>query len=568
MSIPIGVTEKNALFSVSDKTDLAEHARILSELGYTIYASGGTAKVIKTAGTPVIDVADLVGGGEILHGRVKTLSRQLHAALLADALKPEDLAELLKDSIPFIDFVRVDFYPLKKMIEEVTLSTPNREEAIKKVIEETDIGGPTLARSASKGFRAVVCRVQDMETVLDELKETGAISSATRQWLRANAEFEVAKYVGMSAEFHGNGRFKVITGERVGETFKGENGPQSPAALYSTGSDDPLSLDKFELIAGSSLGYNNWCDVHRLLETMTRMAAAYELNYGKVPYIAVGCKHGNPCGAALVGDSPYLILRQMVFGDRRAIFGGFVMTNFKITEEQAEVMVQAMLQGKPLFDGVVAPGFTNQAIDKLKRSKGQCRMIVNPALAHAATLLDVSPRFRYVRGGFLAQPNYDFLLNFNDPELKVYGSFRPSIMKADLLLASAIGSTSNSNTITIVRNGMLIGNGVGQQDRVGSAELAVKRAIDAGHGSFTWWGKLLRRLGSNYTRNSLEGAVAYSDSFFPFPDGVQVLIDAGIKVIFSTSGSRNDKAVQDLCVDQGVVLVQLPDSKARGFFGH
>ncbi len=567
MNIPIGVTEKNALFSVSDKTDLAEHARILSELGYTIYASGGTARVIREANVPVTDVAELVGGGAMLGHRVVTLSRELHAALLADALKPEDLNELVEKHIPFIDIVRVDFYPLQKTIGEVVLYAPNREEAIRQVVEGTDIGGPTMVRSGAKGLRVVICRAQDMEIVLEELKETKAVSTATRQHLRARAEYEVAKYVGMSAEFHGNGRFKVIAGERVGETFKGENGSQSPAGLFTVGSDDPLGLDKFKLVEGSSPSYNNWCDVDRLLQTMTRIARTFEANCIDVPFIAVACKHGNPCGAA-VGDSPYPALRQMVFGDRRAIFGGLVMTNFGIDGERAEVMADAMPQGKALFDGVIAPSFSNGAIDKLARHKGKCRLMTNPALRDRRVVsIDEQLRFRYVRGGLLVQPNYNFILNFKHPEHKVFGRPLSDAAKRDLLLASAICSTSNSNTITIVRDGMLIGNGVGQQDRVGAAKLARLKANEAGHAKASWWRDVFSKIGL-VQRRELEGAVACSDSFFPFPDAVEVLIDAGIKVIFSTSGSRNDDAVRKVCEKNGVTLVQIPDSIGRMFFGH
>ena len=192
----------------------------------------------------------------------------------------------------------------------------------------------------------------------------------------------------------------------------------------------------------------------------------------------------------------------------------------------------------------------------------------NSALFGCSAILDTAPRFRYVRGGFLAQPNYRFLLDFKDPDLKVFGEPLDLETKEDLLLAWAIGSTSNSNTITIVKDGMLIGNGTGQQDRVGAAELAIKRAIDAGHGSFTWWGKLLRFLGVNYTKNALKGAVAYSDSFFPFGDGPKMLLKAGVETILSTSGSVKDQEIQALFLKAGRRFVQLPDSKARGFYGH
>jgi phosphoribosylaminoimidazolecarboxamide formyltransferase/IMP cyclohydrolase len=229
-------------------------------------------------------------------------------------------------------------------------------------------------------------------------------------------------------------------------------------------------------------------------------------------------------------------------------------------------MAEAMPNNKPMFDGVIAPAFQGLSAQALARSKGKCRIMVNPALSReGSALIDRAPRFRYVRGGLLAQPNYSHILDFGDQDIKVYGELTSHQIMKDILLAYCICSTSNSNTITLVKEGMLIGNGVGQQDRVGAAELAVKRAIDAGHGCRKTWRNW---FGLKPSYKPLLGAVACSDSFFPFPDGVQVLIDAGVKTIFSTSGSVNDKLIQDLCVENNVTLVQLPDGKARAFFGH
>ncbi len=526
--------EKWALISVFNKDGVVDFAQRLVKMGWKIISSGGTAKKLSENNVPVKDVAELVGGNAILGHRVVTLSREVHAGLLADALKAEDLAELVSLNIPFIDLVRCDFYPLAQAIADPKAT-------IDSVVEKTDIGGPCMVRSGAKGLRIVVCRQQDMESVLQELESTGGVSEENRQKLRARAEFEVTKYVGDSAMYHGDGQFKVICGEKVLE-FKGENGPQTPAFLFSTGTDDPLALDKFKVIEGTDPSYNNWCDVDRLLQTMTHLAGAWKLNFGEVPKIALGAKHGNCCGAGTSAT-------KVVMGDTRAIFGGVVMTNFKLIGSTIESMGSVTPEANIKFDGVIAPAFDDDAIRMLSRVKGKCRLMVNPALGSHSALLDAKSRFRYVRGGILAQPNYTFLLDFKDPEMKAYGERNHDVEK-NLLLAWGVGCTSNSNTITIVNHTMLIGNGVGQQDRVGAAELAIKRATDAGHGDL------------------LKGAVAYSDSFFPFPDGVQVLIDAGIKAIFSTSGSVNDKAIQELCLKNGVTLYQLPDSRARGFFGH
>jgi phosphoribosylaminoimidazolecarboxamide formyltransferase/IMP cyclohydrolase len=201
-----------------------------------------------------------------------------------------------------------------------------------------------------------------------------------------------------------------------------------------------------------------------------------------------------------------------------------------------------------LLDGIVTAGFSEKALELARRKKDKCRFIVNPALANLdKDSLDTATRFRYVRGGFLAQPNYAFVLDLKHPEIKIQGELDENI-KSNMLLAWAICATSNSNTITLAKDRKLIGNGVGQQDRVGCAELAIKRAKDAGHDA--------------------KGAVAASDSFFPFPDGPETLIKSGIRTILATSGSVKDEDTQKLCADNGVILVQISDKLARGFFGH
>jgi phosphoribosylaminoimidazolecarboxamide formyltransferase/IMP cyclohydrolase len=201
-----------------------------------------------------------------------------------------------------------------------------------------------------------------------------------------------------------------------------------------------------------------------------------------------------------------------------------------------------------LLDGLIAPSFTTTAIDILKRKGDKCRFLANPALANLSkSSLDTHPRFRYVRGGFLRQPNYTMVLDFSSTSLETSAKLSEQ-QKQDIILAWAIGSTSNSNTITIVKDGQLLGNGVGQQDRVGGCELAIKRALDADH--------------------NLQNSTAYSDSFFPFPDGPLKLIAAGIKTIFATRGSVKDEEIKKVCMEKGAILVTLPDAGARGFFGH
>ncbi len=330
----------------------------------------------------------------------------------------------------------------------------------------------------------------------------------------------------------------------------GENGCQVPAALYESGSADPLSLEKFRIVAGTEPSYNNLCDLDRLLQTVTHIAAAFEVNRGKTPLISVGVKHGNSCGAAVAYDGPAEAARKMIMGDPLAIFGGLVMVNYPVTEEVAEALVgHGMPEGqrRPL-DGIIAPAFDASAMGLFQRKGDKCRLLANPALAGLGRAsLDAGLRYRYVRGGFLAQPNYTYVLDLGDPELKKYGQAARQ-QEDDMLMAKAIGDTSNSNTITIVKDGQLIANGVGQQASVRGAKLALNLVSYSGHDA--------------------KGASASSDSFFPFTDGVEVLAEAGIKAIAATSGSINDKDVVRFCEDRGIVLYHIPDKKGRGFFGH
>ncbi|HET6510315.1 MAG TPA: hypothetical protein VFG42_26210 [Baekduia sp.] len=333
----------------------------------------------------------------------------------------------------------------------------------------------------------------------------------------------------------------------------GENAAQAPAALLVTDLDDPLALGSFTQVEGAALSYNNLAELDRQLQTITHMAAAYDrpgaaAGAGAAPALALGTKHGNACGAAAAA-TPADAIRRMLEGDLRAIFGGCVMLGFSVGAEEAELLLSHAVEGgRRLLDLVTAASFSDEAVELLARKHGKCRLLANPALgALDRSSLDAAPRTRPVRGGVLEQPNYTFVLDLDAPEVEATAPLSDA-QRHDLLLAWAVGATSNSNTITLVRDGALIGNGVGQQDRVSCCALAITRATDAGH--------------------AIAGAVAYSDSFFPFPDAPQTLIDAGIAAVFSTSGSVRDDLVRQAFRDAGVPLAQLPDRAARGFYAH
>lgn len=328
----------------------------------------------------------------------------------------------------------------------------------------------------------------------------------------------------------------------------GENAWLKPAGLFSTNSDDTLALDRFERLIGTDLSYNNLCDLDRGLQTITHIAAGLEKNLlGHLPFIAIAVKHGNVCGAA-IGSDATTVVNDAVAGDPRAIFGGTFMANFAMTDTLAQ---RLLWHGMPpsadkprVLDLVVAPIFDDQAQDSLRRKKTEkCRLLANPALASLGLQsLDRQPRFRYVRGGFLRQPNYTMV-----PDLRALGI--PEDCLPDFVLAKAVCDTSNSNTITLARNCMIIGNAAGQQDRYIAARLAIWRAEEAHH--------------------RCVGAVAASDSFFPFPDGLEALLDKKVVGVLASSGSINDKLTEACVADhEGARLYWAPDAEIRGFFGH
>lgn len=531
-------SSKIALISVYDKTGIVVFAKRLVKLGFGILASGGTAKKLLEADIPVCDVADLVGGGAILGHKVVTLSREIHAGLLASE---SERKELDKMNIPWIDLVYVDLYPLK---QEIALKTSTRES----VIEKTDIGGPTMLRSAAKGRRIVVCDPADREQIIQWLKNGMPDFEKMVDALAAKVEWVVADYCLASARYHSRGAYEGLIGREVLKCKYGENAHQVPAALYTINSNDPLALDKFEIVSGDAPSFNNLNDLNRIMKILRKTAAGHDLNYQKVPFIGVAAKHGNACGAGLDLDHPKKALEKMIDGDRRAIFGGVVMVNFPIDENLAEHLLTYNLQKhekRRNLDCIAAPAITAEAIEILRRKKDKCRFLVNPALGKLSKkTLDKELDIRPVCGGFLAQPSSAFVLRFDDKQMEKLGRLSKS-KEQDLLLAWAIGSCSSSNTITIVKDNMLLGNGVAQQDRVTACQLAVTRAKAMKH--------------------DLEDAAAYSDSFFPFVDAPKVLSRAGITTIFASSGSVGDEKVKAFCKEKNINWVSLPDSLCRGF---
>jgi phosphoribosylaminoimidazolecarboxamide formyltransferase / IMP cyclohydrolase len=542
------MTERqNALLSVYNKDGIVEFADGLVREGFDLYSSSGTYKTIQEAGVPITDIAEVVRGGPILGHKVVTLSREVAAGFLVDPNNEEEMEEFRKLGVPLLHLLCQDSYPLEQAIAD-----PNATK--ESVLFNTDIGGPNMLREAAKGGRIVLSIAEQRQQVLEWLQAGRPDESEFIEMLAARARYEVARYTMLEAKYWNGAAMSGAIALKHSATKYGENPQQIPAAFYADNriNIDPLGLDQFTHVKGMEKSYVNMIDMDRLLQTSTHIAATLERNMGAVPAMAVGVKHGNACGAA-VGETMADAVKKMIEGDSRALHGGVIMLNGEIDEEIANLLMYHAYDGFKfrILDGLVGASVTQDALEVLTREK--LRVVVNPALAELGeSSIDYGARIRPVRGGFLEQPNYTVIPNLRQAERQAGGWVSPD-QELDLALGWAVNVTSNSNTITLVKDGMLIGNGVGQQDRVGAAELAIKRAIDAGH--------------------EVEGAVAISDSFFPFPDGPETLVEAGVNVILSTSGSINDEEVfgrmQDLAKEGKLQsFLTFPDKTHRGFFGH
>jgi phosphoribosylaminoimidazolecarboxamide formyltransferase/IMP cyclohydrolase len=424
-----------------------------------------------------------------------------------------------------------------------------------------------MLRSAAKGQRIVLSAAEQRKPVLEWLKAGKPDEEQFVSELTARAEYEAARYIAASARYLNGTAVSGYLARKIAPTKYGENPQQAEAAFYADNrvATDPLGLDQFEHVQGMERSFINMTDIDRLLQTVTHIAAGLDRNFNTVPNIAVGVKHGNACGAG-VADTAVEAIQKMLEGDTRAIYGGVIMLNAAIDKPVAEALMHHAIDGdKPrLLDGVVGASVTDEALELLSRNK--LRVVVNPALAGLnANSLDTTRRIRPVRGGVLEQPNYDFILDLSADYMESHGDVTDQ-QKRDMITAWAIGATSNSNTITIVKDGKLIGNGVGQQDRVGAGQLALTRTTIALPKLEEQGENIVLQVTLN--KQKLGGAVAYSDSFFPFPDGPELLARAGITVILASRGSVTDETVITSLTGKGVTVYTLPDKVGRGFYMH
>lgn len=505
---------------MSDKAGVAEFARVLVSHGVELVSTGGTAAVLRDASLPVRDVSDLTGFPEMLDGRVKTLHPLVHGGILGVEEISDHAKAMSEHGIVPIDLVCIDLYPFEKTIAKqgVTL-----EEAI----EQIDIGGPAMVRSAAKNHDRVtiVTSPAQYATVLDELGEHSGTTSALRARLAAAAFARTSAYDAAITNYLTAQKGSLpdrlsLRLERAGELRYGEN-PQQPAAVYRDASYHGPTVVGIEPLHGKALSYNNLADASAALELVLDLARTTD---------AVGAtvmKHANPCGAASASTAEAAVGLALA-GDPIAAFGGIVACSHTIDMHAAE-----RLSAKELFlEVIVAPAFEEAALERLRsRWKNTRLLAVDDAGGHGRDGVMV----RTLPGGALAQ-QIDAMRP--DPESWTLAAGpRPSgevLSACAALVCVSRALTSNAVAVGGLADGgaALYGAGAGQMDRLTSCRLAVEKAGERARGS-----------------------IAASDGFFPFADGPQILIDAGVTTIVQPGGSRRDEETIELCERAGVSLL-------------
>jgi phosphoribosylaminoimidazolecarboxamide formyltransferase/IMP cyclohydrolase len=511
---------KRALLSVHDKTGVVEFARGLTALGVQILSTGGTAKLLRDSGVPVLDVAQVTGFPEMLDGRIKTLHPKVHGGILARRDVPAHMRALESHSIEPIDLVVVALYPF-----EQTVAKPGV--GFDEVIENIDIGGPSMIRGAAKnhGGVGVVTDPSQYAAVLEELRASGGrLSDETRERLALEAFRRTAQYDAAIAAYLGSresapkadAEFPVrlsLDAQRLQQLRYGEN-PHQAAAFY--GFSGPASgLAAAEQLHGPELSYNN------LLDWSAALGLLLEFD----DPAAVVIKHTNPCGVAL-GRSVADAMSRAKACDPVSIYGGIVGVNRTL-----DMGVVKELSGI-LLEILFAPDYTPDALEELRRTKKKCRVLRLPCYA-----VDYPGRMRDVRsvlGGLLVQDSD--LTDLDPAALKVVSKRAPTEAEMEALrFAWRVAKHAKSNAIVLTGPDQVVGVGAGQMNRVDSARLAVMRA----------------RASSLETK----GTVCASDAFFPFRDGLDVVAEAGATAVIHPGGSLRDEEVVKAADEHGMAMV-------------
>ncbi|TFW34726.1 bifunctional phosphoribosylaminoimidazolecarboxamide formyltransferase/IMP cyclohydrolase [Massilia horti] len=517
---------KQALISVSDKTGVLDFARALSALGVNILSTGGTAKLLQENGVNVTEVADYTGFPEMLDGRVKTLHPKVHGGILARRDLSEHVAKLEEHGIPQIDMVVVNLYPFQQTVakENCTL-----EEAI----ENIDIGGPAMLRSAAKNHRdvVVICDPADYGLVLAEMKGTGtaagSVSYDTKFMLAKKVFAHTAQYDGAIANYlsslgpdknhatrSGYPQTLNLHFEKAQDMRYGEN-PHQSAAFYRDVVVPEGALANYRQLQGKELSFNNIADADAAWECVKSLGGFEQ------PAGCVIVKHANPCGVAIGADALDAYSRALQT-DPTSAFGGIIAFNVEVDGKAAEAIA------KLFVEVLIAPSFTQEAL-QIMAAKQNVRLLQIP-LGGGHSTFDL----KRVGGGLLVQsPD---VKNVGIGELRVVTKKQPTPQQLqDLMFAWRVAKYVKSNAIVFCGNGMTLGVGAGQMSRIDSARIASIKAQNAGL--------------------SLAGSAVASDAFFPFRDGLDVVVDAGATCVIHPGGSMRDQEVIDAADERGVVML-------------
>jgi len=509
------MTSRRALLSVSDKSGLIEFATGLAAEGFEIISTGGTAASLREAGITVTDVSVITGFPEIMDGRVKTLHPKIHGGLLARRDNDEHLAAMTAQQIGGIDLLAVNLYPFE--------SQRAKTDDFATLVEYIDIGGPAMLRAAAKNheFVSVVCDPADYASVLAELQNDGDVSGDTRRRLAAKTFARTGAYdqaiaAWMAGEDFGDSM--TISGRRLQELRYGEN-PHQKAALYAGGPARP-GVATATQIQGKPLSYNNLNDTDAAFE----LAAEFT-----DPTIAI-IKHANPCGVASAGDLA-AAWDAALAADPVSAFGGIVAANMPIDAATAQRITG-------IFTEVVIAPAADDAARAILAEKPNLRLLLTGAMPDPAA---AAVKIKSVSGGFLAQSRDSGAITADD--LTIVTAAKPDEAQiADMMFAWRVCKHVKSNAIVFARDRCTVGVGAGQMSRVDSARIAAQKARDtaAHHG---------------WDAPRTIGAVAASDAFFPFADGLAALIEAGATAVIQPGGSKADDKVIAAADAAGIVMV-------------
>ncbi len=519
------MTPFTALISVSDKTGVLEFARALHALGCKLLSTGGTAKLLSEAGLPVTEVADHTGFPEMLDGRVKTLHPTVHGGLLARRDVPEHMAALAQHGIASIDLLVVNLYPF-----EATVAKPGV--TLEQAIENIDIGGPAMVRSAAKNWKdvAVLTDAAQYPQVLAELK-AGEITRATKFALAVAAFNRIAVYDGAISDYlsslqtngtrsefpaQSNPRFVKLQDLRYGEN------PHQTAAFYRDMQPAPGSLVTAKQLQGKELSYNNIADADAAWECVKSFSA--DNARADAPAACVIVKHANPCGVALGANAAEAYAKAFKT-DPTSAFGGIIAFNCELDA------AAAALVARQFVEVLMAPSFTPEAL-ALFAAKPNTRVlqIALPTTGGGRNAQDM----KRVGSGLLIQSadNRELVAS----ELRVVTVKQPSAAQLnDLMFAWKVAKYVKSNAIVFCGGGMTLGVGAGQMSRIDSARIAGIKADNAGL--------------------TLQGSAVASDAFFPFRDGLDVVIDAGAACVIQPGGSMRDDEVIAAANERGIAMV-------------